>query len=86
MAECEAADPLGGLARLTIENNKMRARLKTADAQITALEELKLPAATELVSKLLGTRQVDDTGSGSGEAGSESASTDHKPRPPGRRS
>ncbi|MCJ2011089.1 hypothetical protein [Methylobacterium sp. J-076] len=71
-------------ARLLIENNTMRARLKSADTKIKALEELKLPAAIELVAKMSDTGQGGDSG-GDGD-GSESASSDYTPKGPSRRS
>jgi hypothetical protein len=68
-------------ARLLIENKAMRARLKSADTKIKALEALKLPAAYELVSKAeIG--KADDTEGG--DDGTDAASLDHTPKGPGR--
>ncbi|WP_342112189.1 hypothetical protein [Methylobacterium sp. SI9] len=68
-------------AKLLVENNAMRARLKSADTKIKALEELKLPAAFELVSKAEIGKADDAEG---GDDGTESASLDHTPKGPGR--
>ena len=76
-AERGAAQHFGSLARLTIEANGMRTRLREANARVAALQEMSLPTAIEMVAKM--GQAATDEGGDDGEAG---AATAYRPKPP----